>query len=464
VTNDLTANGQNLLFTPNAHLVTYRDRNELRAVIERYLQNDSERERIAAEGMRHAHAYHTYARRMGDLVSAVLDGGELERLYPVEHRTQVTGDQRVMSRRHAERPEGEQPAAIEGGTGRPTISIIIPAFNQIALTQQCVASIRGSTDIPYEIVLVDNGSTDGTAAWARSQGLRVVENATNLGFPRACNQGLLTARGEYLVLLNNDTVVPPGWLEGLLRPLQADPKTGLVGPSTNYGGGCQMIPAHYASRDEFLHFAEQIADEHAGQAETVPNLIGLCLLIPEYVVRCVGLLDERFGPGNFEDNDYCLRVRMAGFTLRWAKDVFIHHEGSQSFRQLKESYQSILEKNEALFREKWHLARYFEGTGKAPEPANGTTRREDDQRSQQCAAAWALLRDERYSQAYDAFERIAREIPDARVLIGLGLAAEGRGSREAAALAYRTALRIAPGDPDASRLLVAATAGPGAQA
>jgi GT2 family glycosyltransferase len=189
-----------------------------------------------------------------------------------------------------------------------------------------------------------------------------MRNETNLGFAAACNQGILVANGEYLVLLNNDTMVPPRWAERLLNHLQAcyvpDPNIGMVGPSLSRAGGVQECPAQYATYEEFCQVAGKRAVEYEGQSEEVPLLSGTCLMLPARVVREVGLLDERFFPGMFEDNDYCLRVRMAGYTLRWATDVFVHHEACQGFRQLAEPYEDILARNQARFREKWALGRY----------------------------------------------------------------------------------------------------------
>lgn len=464
LTNDLAANGQDLLFTPGIHLVTYRDGEELPGIIQRYLQAGEEREQIAEAGMRHAHAEHTYRRRMGDLLAAVFEGGDLDDKYPVESRasqaksregqpgSQATrqlgrtgSPDRQIARLPSENPVPHPPSPVEIESGRPVVSIIIPTVNHLALIQQCVASIRMYTEVPYEILVVDNGSRDGTAAWARGEGLRVIANAENLGFPRACNQGMLAAFGAYLLLLNDDTVVSPGWLSRLLAHAEGDPAVGLVGASTNFAASCQQIPAQYTSHQEFLAFADGIAREHAGQAHETDWLIGLCLLIPRRVMQEIGLLDPRFGLGNFEDNDYCLRVRMAGYRLLWARDVFIHHEGHQSFRELGEGFARLLQHNERLFREKWDLGRYLR-------PPNGDGR--------QASRAWGLLQEGRYDEAYDSFEHLVRAEPgNVRALLGLGLAAEGRGVPAAAALAYRAALEISPGDADAARNLNRVTGG-----
>ena len=112
-------------------------------------------------------------------------------------------------------------------TIRDLTSIIIPCWNQLEFTQQCIAALKSHTRPAWELIVVDNGSTDGTAAYLT--GVRdmstvpvtVVSNATNLGFPAAINQGLRLARGEFLVMLNNDVVVTDGWLDQLLALVKA---------------------------------------------------------------------------------------------------------------------------------------------------------------------------------------------------------------------------------------------------
>src|ERR1700677_4066136 len=110
---------------------------------------------------------------------------------------------------------------------RNLTSIIIPCWNQIEFTQQCLASLKEHTRPAWELIVIDNGSTDGTAAYLAgvrdmaSVPVTVVTNTTNLGFPAAINQGLRLARGEYLVLLNNDVVVTDAWLDQLIGLVNA---------------------------------------------------------------------------------------------------------------------------------------------------------------------------------------------------------------------------------------------------
>jgi GT2 family glycosyltransferase len=481
VTNDLADNGQDLLFLPGRHLVTYRDPEELAQVIERYLADEPVREAIAAEGMRHAHAHHTYRHRMADLLAAVSEASRLDERYPVAadaaneaihghgadeegggHGARWVGCDRAPARSLAlptlvmPDPAQRRPAAglPPAGAGRPRASIIIPAFNRLEMTKRCVAHLRAHTDLPYEIVLVDNGSSDGTADWGRGEGLHVIANRENRGFPEACNQGLLASEGAYLVLLNNDVLVSPGWLGRLAAHAERDGGVGLVGPSTNFAFSYQQVPVPYCEEQGFLAFAAELAVRYAGHAQPVTRLVGLCLLIPRAVREAVGLLDPRFGLGLFEDDDYCLRVRMAGYLVLWARDVFVHHEGHQTFRDLPEwEYRRRLDRNRERLLDKWRGSHSLIAW---QEELDRTARLQSGQ-----ADGWDLLHAGRYDEAYEVFEERLRMVgTDSRLLLGLGLAAEGRGVPRAAALAYRAILAGEPEHAEAARALARLGGGP----
>jgi O-antigen biosynthesis protein len=237
----------------------------------------------------------------------------------------------------------------------PSLGIVIPVHNCLAHTQQCVETIRRYTELPHEILVVDNGSSDGTADWCWREHLHCVRLPENRGFAAACNAGIREALSEFVILLNNDTLVAPGWAERLLDHLEREPAAGLVGPSTSYASSAQQIPAEYTGLEEYLRFARRIAREHKGQTVEVDRLVGVCLAARRRLFEEIGLFDERFGLGNYEDDDLCLRVRMAGYRLLWARDVYIHHIGSQTFASVQVDYQGLLEKNREIFRQKWDV-------------------------------------------------------------------------------------------------------------
>jgi GT2 family glycosyltransferase len=139
-----------------------------------------------------------------------------------------------------------------------TTSIVILTHNQLALTQACIQSIRRYTPpSPYELIVVDNASTDGTIDWLKEQpDVRLIANSGNAGFTRGCNQGMRHATGDRLLLLNNDTVVTPRWLEQLTACLESDERIGAVGPVTDNASYFTAVQVSYRDREEMLAFAE----------------------------------------------------------------------------------------------------------------------------------------------------------------------------------------------------------------
>lgn len=238
------------------------------------------------------------------------------------------------------------------------VSIIILCHNDRVYLRRCVASIRRYTKRPYEIIFVDNASEDGAIHELRRikrtfpHPVRIIRNKVNRYFAGGNNQGIRAARGEYILLLNADTVVTPGWLDGLLRCAQRGPDIGLVAPYTNQAVGLQVLwPPAYRSLALLPRWARSWSRKRRGRTRAVPYLIGFCLLIPRKVIRKVGLLDERFGPGGHEDYDYCLRVRFAGFRLVIAEDVYVHHVGGRGYLNMQ--YQKLKSRNLEIFYSKW---------------------------------------------------------------------------------------------------------------
>ncbi len=209
-------------------------------------------------------------------------------------------------------------------------SIVIVTHNEIAFTRQCLDSIRLLTDTTYELIVVDNGSTDGTVEYLRAMGdVRLIENDSNRGFPAAANQGMAVAAGKQVLLLNNDVIVTTGWLGRMLRALRGgDASIGLVGPRSNFVSGPQQIEVGYENIAELDGFAWDFGKAHNGVIVDVSRLVGFCLLIKREVIDAIGVLDERFGIGCFDDDDFCLRAVAAGFRAVIVGDAFVHHLGA----------------------------------------------------------------------------------------------------------------------------------------
>ncbi|MGP1574295.1 glycosyltransferase, partial [Selenomonas sp.] len=243
-------------------------------------------------------------------------------------------------------------------------SIIILSYNTLELLQLCIASIREFTEAgTYEIIVVENASKDGSIEWLKAQtGLTCIYNEENQGFPGGCNQGLEIAVGTELLLLNSDTVVTKDWLKNLRFALYSSPKVGAVSCVTNHCSNNQRIDVSYESIEAMLAFAADYNRSNPALWEKRTKLVGFCFLFKREVFERVGFLDVRFNPGNYEDDDYSLRILRAGYDLLLCRDTFIHHYGGASFEkklavrnaaEMKERYNAALMRNRKIFFEKW---------------------------------------------------------------------------------------------------------------
>jgi GT2 family glycosyltransferase len=227
--------------------------------------------------------------------------------------------------------------------------IVIPVFNQVDLAYKCIDSIQKNTPYDqYQITLIDNGSHSASFRyWIEEKfvNLNVLHLTFNHGFIRATNAGIalsLLTDSEFVLLLNSDTEIPAGdttWLERLTAPMAFD-EFGAVGAVSNNVAGRQK--RKYAG---------------TGYGE-IAMLIGFCMLLRKSAIAKVGLLDEQFEPGNFDDFDYSLRLQKAGYKLAVAESVFVQHVGHASFKALDtaQHYDSLLKGNLAKLKEKWSTA------------------------------------------------------------------------------------------------------------
>lgn len=242
------------------------------------------------------------------------------------------------------------------------ISIIILCHNLWKQTQACLESIEDCTQAPYEVIVIDNGSMDETSRELEKlktsrPWLTVVRNDKNETFSVGNNQGIDVARGEFILLLNNDTVVTDGWLTRMLSAFQRFPSVGIVGPMSNYVAGVQKIEdVSYKTMDEMATFAKEWGSAHSSETIPVMGVIGFCLLVRKEVLDVIGTLDEQFVNG-FEETDFCFRATRVGYECLVAKDVFIHHTGSQTFweTETEDSYWQGIRDNWERFREKWDI-------------------------------------------------------------------------------------------------------------
>lgn len=252
------------------------------------------------------------------------------------------------------------------------VSFVILALNKVEYTRQCIESIQAHCRQNYELILVDNGSTDQTLEYFHSvPGAVVIHNPENLGVSAGWNQGIARASGDYVLIFNNDTLVPPMAIENLVRAAMNYPRAGIIAPRSNQIAGPQLLRdfPEFQSLDALFNHLTQRQQQSDLSAWQFPRIKGFCMLIPKAVIEDVGVFDESFGFGNFEDDDYSLRVSLAGYQLLVADDSIIFHYGSVSFDQTGIDWNEQMVKNHKIFNQKWARGRLSLNTAKVTDGA-----------------------------------------------------------------------------------------------
>lgn len=234
-------------------------------------------------------------------------------------------------------------------------TILILSYNTWPYTIRTIDSIKKYTHTPHKILVIDNGSTDGTIAYLRAdKAILHIENSCNLGFGRGFNIGLMNVDTPYFVLSNSDIIVTEGWLARMIDHINLDEKLVCLGPRSNYVSGPQMIhDIPYKDLTQLETYARSKLFERADPLTYCQRIVFFFVLLKLEALQKIGFIDERFEIGNFEDDDYCLRIRGAGYKTAFDSSVFIHHYGSQTFAKNKMDYKKIMEANKARFIKKW---------------------------------------------------------------------------------------------------------------
>ncbi len=234
-------------------------------------------------------------------------------------------------------------------------TIVIVTYNRLEQTRLCVDSVVAHTPEPHQLLFVDNASTDGTAEYLRDRfgDDSVIANDSNEGFIRAANRGIAAARGKYVLLLNNDTVVTPGWLAALHSAAERSPDVGIAsGKIVGPDGRVQLAGAYIAFDGSARMIGEGLSpdDPSISKEREVCYVGGHCMLIKREVLDAIGLLDDSYGFGYHEDTDYCYRAREAGFRVVYTPDCVVHH---QLFGTPLPERQMIIAENQRRFLERW---------------------------------------------------------------------------------------------------------------
>lgn len=310
-------------------------------------------------GLRLAARAYNFAGRVAG--SAEANGVDLRRAFDVKQRPRPphahawgASDFLFLARAASEGAESLEP-------GRPiTTSVIIPVFNKVEFTFQCLRSLLREVNFAEtEVIVVDNASTDRTRELlAHFRGfVRVIENEENRGFVDACNQGAEAARGRYLVFLNNDTVVLPGWLEALVETVERDERAGAVGSLFLYPDGrIQEAGAIVWSNGEAFHYGwgKSPDDRRFTFAREVDYCSGASLLIRRELFEQLGGFDRRYAPAYYEDTDLCMGVRSLGRRVVYQPASRLYHfEGATAGTDPRAGFKRYQVINRDKFYDKW---------------------------------------------------------------------------------------------------------------
>lgn len=240
------------------------------------------------------------------------------------------------------------------------ISIVILAYNSLEeTTRPCLESIyRSKNNVEFETIVVDNYSTDGTREYLlevknKFKNLNVILNEKNYGYAAGNNIGIKSTRSDYYILLNNDTIVTDFWLDKMVDFFEKHLDVGLVGPVSNSVGNEQRLFIKGLQEEhEILEFGNKWTGFSSGDYFFTEMLGFFCVGIRREVFDKIGLLDENFGLGMFEDDDFCLRSKKEGYKLACMEDIFILHKGSISFNKLGFKLNKLFIENQAKFERK----------------------------------------------------------------------------------------------------------------
>jgi GT2 family glycosyltransferase len=229
--------------------------------------------------------------------------------------------------------------------------IIIPVWNQISFTKDCIDSIKKNTDAPHRLVIIDNASDDETKhyleALAKKEGSKalLIRNEANVGFVKAVNEGMRASESKFVCVLNNDTIVTKGWLKEMVAIAESAKDIGIVNPSSNNLG--QKL----AEGEPVEHYAEKLRQQK-GRSVELGAAIGFCMLIKREVLKKIGLFDEIYGMGNFEDTDFSRRAVKEGYRCVRACGAYVYHRENTSFGKVK-TFSEDFRRNKEIYEFRW---------------------------------------------------------------------------------------------------------------
>lgn len=217
--------------------------------------------------------------------------------------------------------------------------IIIPVWNELESTKECIDKLKEHTRYPYRPIIIDNGSLGPTRDYLESltkdfPSYLLIGNKENMGFVKAVNQGIKASDSPYICLLNNDAYVTENWLKNLIETVESGPENiGAASPTSNV-------------------FGKSSCDGREYEWQELDSCKGFCMLIKRNVIERIGLFDEIYKVGYFEEKDFSRRAIKAGFICVRAKSSFVFHRDKLSFNKLKDT-DEIFRRNEEIYNKRW---------------------------------------------------------------------------------------------------------------
>ncbi len=224
--------------------------------------------------------------------------------------------------------------------------IIIPIWNQLIFTKDCLEHIVKNTRYPYRLILVDNASEKDTGEYLSKftsdnpDKVTLLRNEHNAGYIKAINQGLKISNAPYVCMMNNDTLPAPGWLERMIEFAEAHPDVGLINPQCG-GHGDASVDSHAATLERYK-----------GEYMEMNQCQGFCMLVKRDLIDKIGVLDESYGVGGYDDTDYSIRAHKAGYRSVSIRDAYVYHRIHASFDEAG-NREEVVRRNRSIYYNKW---------------------------------------------------------------------------------------------------------------
>lgn len=231
--------------------------------------------------------------------------------------------------------------------------LVLLTWNELRYTKQAIDSILQYTDIPSRLIIVDNASVSPAKEYLETvkpegaiKEVLFLRNEQNVGYSKGMNVGMRRSCTPYVCLMNNDILATQGWLSELLKVARDNPEIGILNPSSNTTG------QRAAQGDTIQSYSEGLK-VHSGNFVEMGWCVGFCMLIKQELIEKIGYLDEIFGIGYFEDQDYSRKAYLAGYICAMAKASYVWHAEGISTKRLNAGREKIFKKNAAIFHSRW---------------------------------------------------------------------------------------------------------------